>query len=56
MNEIVIDIDKLPKAVREELKERAIREQKPLKVLLAEIIEETTETILTAAGQPKEVA
>lgn len=50
MNEIVIDLDKFPQAVRDELKARAIRERKPLKNLLAEMIAETTETILAVAN------
>ena len=50
MNEIVIDIDKFSDPVREELKARAVRERKPLKHLMAEMVAEATETIIAVAN------
>lgn len=51
MNDIVIDFDKFPDAVKDALRDQAIREKKPMKVLLAEIIQSTSETIISAAGK-----
>lgn len=53
MNEIVIDITKFSEEVQDFLKDRAVREGRPLKMLLAELIESTTQTILRAAGAEK---
>jgi len=50
MNEIVIDLDQFPPAVQEALRDRAIREKKPMKAILAEIIRETSAAIVAAAG------
>ena len=50
MNEIVLDLTKLSPETQDSLKTRAIREGKPMKLLLAELIEAKTETILKAAG------
>lgn len=52
MNEIVIDISKFRPEVVEALRDQAVRERKPMKQLLAEIIERTSETIIAAAGEP----
>lgn len=51
MNEIVIDISKFSPEVQNALRDQAIREKKPMKQLLAEIIQSTSETILAAAGK-----
>ena len=56
MNEIVIDLDKFSPKVRDALKDRAVREGKPMKALLLEMIETTTQTINTAAGEQQEGA
>jgi len=50
MNEIVLDLTKLTPETQDALKTRAIREGKPMKLLLAELIEAKTETILKASG------
>lgn len=55
MNEIVIDLSKFSEEVQEALKERAVREAKPMKLLMAEIIAANAQAILTAsAGETKE--
>jgi len=51
MNEIVIDISKFPEPLQEALRERAIRERKPLKQVLSEIIADTSSAILKTAGE-----
>lgn len=51
MNEIVIDISKFPEPLQEALREKAIREKKPMKKVLAEIIESTSQTILATAAE-----
>jgi len=50
MNEIVIDLDRFTPEQQEALKDRAVREGKPMKHLLAEIIATTTQTILLTAS------
>jgi hypothetical protein len=56
MNEIVIDLTTFSPEVQNALKDRAVREGKPMKQLLSELIADTTETILRAAGQEKTAA
>jgi phenylpyruvate tautomerase PptA (4-oxalocrotonate tautomerase family) len=58
MNEIVIDISNFSPEVQNALKDRAVREGKPMKQLLADLIATTTQAVLTAAGESpsKEVA
>lgn len=51
MNEIVIDLAQFPEAIQEALKNRAVREGKPLKILLSELIAANAETILRTAGE-----
>ena len=51
MNQIVIDLNQFPKPVQEALKDQAIKEKKPLKQVLAEIIKETSETIVATSGE-----
>lgn len=53
MNEIVIDISNFSPEVQDALKNRAVREGKPMKQLLADLIATTTQTILSAAGEAK---
>lgn len=53
MNEIVIDITKFSPEVQNALKDRAVREGKPMKQLLADLIAATTQTIIRAAGEEK---
>ena len=50
MNEIVIDLEDFSEPVQEELKDQAVRQGKPMKQLMAGMIEKTTLTILEAAG------
>jgi len=50
MNEIVLDLSKFTPETQDALKTRAIREGKPMKQLLYELIEVKTEEILKAAG------
>ena len=54
MNEIVIDLEKFSPEVQNALKDRAVREGKPMKQLLAELIADTTQTIISAAGEERE--
>lgn len=56
MNEIVVDISKFKPEVQEELRKQAVRTRTPMKLLLANLIEKTTETILKAAGDEEEGA
>lgn len=51
MNEIIIDISKFSPEVQDALKDRAVREGKPIKQLMAELIDSTTQTIISAAGE-----
>jgi hypothetical protein len=55
MNEIVIDISNFSPEVQDALKARAVREGKPMKQLLADLIATTTQTILSAAGETRGV-
>ena len=56
MNDIVIDFDKFSAPVQDALRDQAIREKKPMKQLLAEIIQSTSETIISTAGKGEEAA
>ena len=51
MNEIVIDLSQFPAALQEALRNQAIREMKPMKQLLAEIIRNTSATIVSVATE-----
>lgn len=51
MNDIVIDFDQFSDPVKEALRDQAVREKKPMKALLAEIIQSTSETIISASGK-----
>lgn len=52
MNEIVIDISKFTPEVQNALRDRAVREGKPMKQLLADLIATSTQSILSAAVVP----
>lgn len=53
MNEIVLDLTKFNPEIQDALKSRAIREGKPMKALLVEIIENKTDAILAAVGDAR---
>ena len=54
MNEIVIDLDSLPDETQQALKSRAVREGKPMKQLLAELINNASDAILNSSSEKKE--
>ena len=51
MNEIVIDLNYFTPDIQEALRDRAVREGKPMKQLLSELIATTTQTILLTAAE-----
>ena len=53
MNEIVLDLTKFSPEIQDALKSRAIREGKPMKSLLMEIIENKTDAILAAVSDAR---
>lgn len=52
MNEIVINLANFSPEIQETLKDRAVREGKPMKQLLADLIATSTQSILSAAVVP----
>jgi plasmid stability protein len=53
MNEIVIDLSNFPQETQDALKIRAVREGKPMKRLLAELIQSSSEKILRTEQEAK---